>query len=130
MAIKRVICPERVRKIPAHFSWVDHRLARDRHDRRCKQTAALYLFLAMVADAQGLNYYSAILLAKTLSMHPRRLRHARSDLIHVALVAYQRPLYKVLAMDSPPPRREPAMGEARTRLSQLRQALGKRHGRL
>jgi hypothetical protein len=130
VAVKRVICPERVRKIPAHFSWVDRRLARDRHNRRYKQAAALYPFVVMVVDAQGLNYYSAILLGKTLSMHPRRLRHARSDLIHVALGAYQRPLYQVLALDSPPPRRELAMDEARARLSQLCQALGKRHGQL
>ncbi len=35
MPIKRVICPERIRQIPAHFSWVDHRLVRERYIERC-----------------------------------------------------------------------------------------------
>src|ERR1700738_1147519 len=56
MPIKRVICPERIRTIPAHFSWVDHRLVRERYIERCDAcAAALYLFLVTVADAQGLT---------------------------------------------------------------------------
>jgi hypothetical protein len=69
VAIKRVISPERVRKIPAQFSWVDHRLVRDRYIERCDaQALALYLFLVTVADAQGLSYYSDASLATSLSM--------------------------------------------------------------
>jgi hypothetical protein len=69
VAIKRVISPERVRKIPAQFSWVDHRLVRDRYIERCDaQALALYLFLVTVADAQGLSYYSDASLARSLSM--------------------------------------------------------------
>lgn len=34
MTIKRVLCAERVRRIPAQFSWVDHRLVRERHIER------------------------------------------------------------------------------------------------
>ena len=50
MPIKRVICPERIRQIPAHFSWVDHRLVRERYIERCDAcAAALYLFLVTVA---------------------------------------------------------------------------------
>jgi hypothetical protein len=40
MPIKRVICPERIRQIPAHFSWVDHRLVRERYIERCDACAA------------------------------------------------------------------------------------------
>ena len=28
---KRVLCPERLRKVPEQFSWIDQRLVRDRH---------------------------------------------------------------------------------------------------
>ena len=31
MPIKRVLCPERLRSIPAQFSWVDNRIVRDPH---------------------------------------------------------------------------------------------------
>ena len=59
MTIKRVLDRERVRRIPAQFSWLDHRLVRDRHIERCNAAAcALYLFLVTVGDAQGLSYYS------------------------------------------------------------------------
>ena len=43
------------------FSWVDHRLVRERRLQRCPAEAwALYLFLLTVGAAQGLSYYSAI----------------------------------------------------------------------
>ena len=56
---KRVLCPERLRKVPAQFSWVDQRLVRQRYVERCDPAAlALYLVLVTVADAEGLSYYS------------------------------------------------------------------------
>lgn len=125
MAIKRLICPERVRKVPAQFSWVDHRLVRERHIERCDvHAAALYLFLVTVADAQGLSYYSDTSVARRLSMALGRLAQARKDLIRIGLIAYERPLYQVLALDAPAPE------DVRTRLDQLREILGKNHDRL
>ena len=128
MAIKRVICSERVRKIPAQFSWVDHRLVRERHIERCDaHAAALYLFLVTVADAQGLSYYADASLAKRLSMDPVRLSKARSDLIRAGLLAYERPLYQVLALDSPPRIEVRALSaeEIAVRLDRLRAAMGR-----
>ena len=59
MPFKRLISPHRRRKVPAQFSWVDHRLVRDNHISKCSPEAlALYLFLVTVADAEGLSYYS------------------------------------------------------------------------
>ena len=102
MTIKRVLCPERVRQIPAQFSWVDQRLVRERHIERCDPpAAALYLFLVTVADGQGLSYYSDAALVRCLSMSTARLSQARGDLVGSGLIAYQRPLYQVLALDSP-----------------------------
>ena len=128
VAIKRVICSERVRKIPAQFSWVDHRLVRERHIERCDvHAAALYLFLVTVADVQGLSYYADASLARRLSMDPVRLSKARGDLIRAGLVAYQRPLYQVLALDSPPRIEVRALSaeEIAVRLDRLRAAMGR-----
>lgn len=127
MAIKRVINPERVRKIPAQFSWVDHRLVRERYIERCDtQALALYLFLVTVADAQGLSYYSEAALSRSLSMEVSRLGQARAALIRAGLIAYQRPLYQVLALDPPPVQtHEPAPAEIEARIEQLRAALGR-----
>lgn len=126
MVIKRVISPERVRKIPAQFSWVDHRLVRDRYVERCDSHAlALYLFLVTVADVQGLSYYSDASLARSLTMEMSRLNQARGVLIRAGLIAYQKPLYQVLSLDPPPSADTfaPAPAEVNARLEQLRAAL-------
>ncbi len=128
MTIKHVLCPERVRQIPAQFSWVDHRLVRERHIERCDPpAAALYLFLLTVADEQGLSYYSDAALVRGLSMTSARLSQARADLVCAGLIAYQRPLYQVLALDSPRRREMCELGanEIGVRIGQLRAALGR-----
>ena len=130
MVIKRVICADRVRQVPAQFSWVDHRLVRERYIERCDvYAAALYLFLVTVADAQGLSYYADASLARRLSMPPSRLSQARGDLIRAGLIAYDRPLYQVLALDSPPgseTHRQTGVSEVQAKLSRLREVLGGR----
>ncbi len=128
MTIKRVLCPQRIRQIPAQFSWVDHRLVRDRHIERCDPpAAALYLFLVTVADGEGLSYYSDAALVRCLSMSIARLGQARDDLLRSRLIAYQRPLYQVLALDVPlrVEVRELGADEISVRIGQLRAALGR-----
>jgi hypothetical protein len=129
MTIKRVLVRERVRRIPAQFSWLDHRLVRDRHIERCDAVAcALYLFLVTVADAQGLSYYSDASIARRLSMEPARLGAARADLVRLGLIAYEPPLYQVLALDAPavPARtQEISPQQWRERFAELRSRLSK-----
>ena len=99
MLQKHPLRPDRIRKVPKQFSWIDQRLVRDRHIDRCShRAAALYLFLVIVADAQGLSYYSDRSLCQRLSMDENSLAAARQDLISIELVAYKHPLYQVLAL--------------------------------
>ena len=59
MVEKQLLCPHRRRRTPKQFSWLDHRLVRERRLERCLVEAwALYLFLVTVGDARGLSYYS------------------------------------------------------------------------
>ncbi len=128
MTLKRVLCPERLRQIPAQFSWVDHRLVRERYLERCDHSAmALYLFLVTVGDERGLSYYADATLVRGLSMSTARLSQARSDLVRLGLIAYQRPLYQVLSLDCPPRSevRELDAEEIGVRIGQLRAALGR-----
>ncbi len=100
MILKRLLCPQQVRKPPAGFNWLDHRLVRDGYIDRCiHQAAALYLFLVTVADARGLSYYSDASVMERLSMNSEILDQARRNLVLVGLIAYQKPLYQVLALD-------------------------------
>lgn len=98
---KQLICPERVRRVPQKFSWIDHRLVRDRHIRRCSpEGLALYLFLVCVGDAQGLSYYADRTVAELISVDEVRLRELRQELKRVGLIAYKRPLYQVLSLEA------------------------------
>ena len=100
--VKRVLCRERLRRVPQQFSWIDHRLVRDRHIGRCSADAlALYLFLVTVADGQGLSYYADKTICRLLPLEQTSLARARQELIAAGLIAYQRPLYQVLALDVP-----------------------------
>ena len=102
MVSKVPIVAERIRKVPRHFSWIDHRLVRDRHIENCSHAAAtLYLFLVTVGDAKGLSYYGDKSIIKHLSMDQSALEDARANLINIGLIAWQKPLYQVLALDSP-----------------------------
>jgi hypothetical protein len=56
---KRILNPDRLRQVPEHFSWLDHRLVREHYIEKADVCAwALYLFLLSVADVHGLSYYS------------------------------------------------------------------------
>jgi hypothetical protein len=100
---KRPLSLARLRKVPKQFSWVDQRLVRERYiDQLSHQACARYLFLLTVADAQGLSYYADPSLCQRLSMTSTELHQARQALITRDLVAYQRPLYQVLALDAAP----------------------------
>ena len=97
---KRVLNPERLRKVPPQFSWIDHRLVQEDYFLRCDHSAwTLYLFLASVADAQGLSYYSDGSLMRRLKMDPLVLSTSRQQLIAAGLIAYQKPFYQVLSLE-------------------------------
>ena len=99
---KHLLDPERLRKIPPQFSWIDQRLVREHHiERLSHAAAALYLFLLTVADARGLSYYSERSIGRYLSLAADRLDTARKELVRAELIAYRHPLYQVLSLDAP-----------------------------
>jgi hypothetical protein len=96
---KRPMSSTKLRQVPSQFSWVDQRLVRERSiDQLSHEACALSLLLVTVADAQGLSFYSEPSLCQRLSLTPEELRQARGRLVHLGLVAYERPLYQVLAL--------------------------------
>jgi len=100
---KHLLDPERLRKIPPQFSWIDQRLVREHHIERLSHTAAaLYLFLLTVADKRGLSFYSERSTGRYLAITLERLNSAREELLRADLIAYQDPLYQVLSLDGLP----------------------------
>jgi hypothetical protein len=90
--------------LPAHFSWLDHRLVQEHHIERAEVGAwALYLFLVTVGDADGLSYYSDAALARRLGLDLSRLKRARNALLGLDLIAFEPPLVQVLSLETPVP---------------------------
>ncbi|MFN0125183.1 MAG: hypothetical protein ACKV19_00670 [Verrucomicrobiales bacterium] len=95
-----LLCPERLRHVPRQFSWIDHRLVRDRHIQGPSPSAlSLYLFLCTVSDARGMSYYSDRSVGALLRLGVESIRDAREELIQAGLIAYRRPFYQVLSLD-------------------------------
>lgn len=98
---KQILCPERLRRIPGQFSWIDQRLVRDRYLQHCDHGAlALYLVLATVADAEGLSYYSDATLERMLNMEHAQLLGARHQLCQAGMLVYDKPLYQILSLEA------------------------------
>ena len=128
MISKHPLRPQRLRQIPASFSWVDHRLVRHDYFARADHGAwALYLFLVTVADAKGLSYYSDRTIGQHLKMDSLQLSAARQQLVQADLIAYQKPLYQVLALPEDPKAASasssPRTGQAQSVADVLRRAL-------
>ena len=100
MIHKRLLRPDRLRRVPPSFNWVDHRLVRDHYIEHCDiLSLAIYLFLVTVADAQGLSYYSDASLCRQLKIDPLQLSAARAQLEQAGLIAFAKPFYQVLSLD-------------------------------
>jgi hypothetical protein len=86
------------------------------------------LFVVTVADAQGLSFYGDEAIARLLQFSPQRLQAARAGLVRAGLIAFEAPLYQVLALQPEPepapapPRAASAPGELRAMREILRRA--------
>ena len=102
MQSKRVLDPERVRKIEGSFSWIDHRFITGGFLRDLSTLEILlYLFLVAVSDRNGLSFYYDDRIASLLKIDLAALGQAREGLVLRSLIAYEAPLYQVLSL---PPR--------------------------
>ncbi len=99
MTVKRLLFPDRVRKIEGSFGWIDHRFITDGflHDLSMIEIL-LYLFLVSVSDRHGLSFYHDDRIASLLKIDLPALGKAREGLIRRSLIAYQSPLYQVLSL--------------------------------
>jgi len=97
--IKEPICRDRIRHIRGGFGWVDHRLVRDRYVERCSTTAlAFYLFLVVVANADGVSYWGDTAACEHLRIGLAELKEARSELVEADLIAYDKPICQLLQL--------------------------------
>src|SRR5450755_1147954 len=94
---KHILEHQRVRRVPSHFSWVDHRLVRHHYIEQVSAPGwALYLVLVTVGDEHGLSYYSDKSLCRMLTLSVEALAVARGQLLRAGVIAYGSPMYQVL----------------------------------
>ncbi len=103
MPIKKLLRPERIRKIEGSFSWIDHRFitAGFLPDLSTLEIL-LYLFLVAVSDRNGLSFYHDDRISSLLKIDLVSLGKAREGLVQRSLLAYEAPLYQVLSLPPEP----------------------------
>jgi hypothetical protein len=101
MIHKRPLNSQRLRLLPpSGFGWIDHRFLREGYFQRCTPGAlALYSLLVCAGDSQGLSFYGEARTAELLGLDLPALRSARAELIAAELIAFERPLCLVLALE-------------------------------
>jgi len=97
---RQPVFPDRVRTIPEHFAWADHRL-RDRLGRLTLEETALLFFLHLAADKSGCSFWSDGTIAKRLNLPAGVVTEARIGLVRKGLVAYRFPLFQILPVEEP-----------------------------
>lgn len=103
MVLKRILHPDRVRKIEGSFSWIDHRFITAGFLQELSTIEILlYLFLVAVSDRNGLSFYHDDRVCTILKIPLTSLGEAREGLIMRSLIAYEPPLYQVLSLPPQP----------------------------
>jgi len=99
MIERKVINPQRIRKINGSFAFVPHRFLRqgfwaglNHHE------LLLYFFLVLVSDRQGLSYYSFDKICSMLAITPDEYIPARNALINKNLIAFDGHFFQVLSL--------------------------------
>lgn len=103
MPIKKLLRPERIRKIEGSFSWIDHRFITGGFLLDLSTLEILlYLFLVAVSDRNGLSFYHDDRIASLLKIDLVSLGKARAGLVQRSLLAYEPPLYQILSLPPEP----------------------------
>ncbi len=103
MIRKRILVPERVRTPGKSFCFIPHRFLTDGFlQTLTRHELALYLFLVLVSDKNGLSFYGAERICSILTLKEDDYLFARNCLIHKNLVVYDGTLFQVLSLPSSP----------------------------
>ena len=85
-----VPAPERIRRIQGSFAWLDHRLLREGHlERMSLADIAVYLFLILVADRNGVSFYRKDVISKRLGLDWGDFEESKARLLERGLIAFR-----------------------------------------
>ena len=96
---KQPLDPSRVRKINGSFAFIEHRFLRDGFwSSLDPHQLLLYLFLILVADRNGISYYSYDKICTLVGLTLDEYIEARNTLVAKDLVASNGHLFQVLSL--------------------------------
>ena len=103
MESKSMIVPTRRRHLRPPFAWIDRNfLFSGFWEQLSHEELLLYFFLILVSDGNGLSYYSYDRICHFLKLDVESYIQARNGLIHKDLIAFERGVFQVLSLPSPP----------------------------
>lgn len=103
MIKKKVLNPDRIRRINGGFSFIPHRFLCDGFLTTLKQKEILlYLFLVLASDRHGLSFYSYDSICTLLQMDLDQYISARNGLIDKDLIAFDGTVFQVLDLPVKP----------------------------
>jgi len=95
---------DRIRALERPFGWIPFRILTCGWFQRLGQEAKLvYFFLCLVADGQGVSYYSHERLCRLLGLTSSQLAHAQRQLCSLDLVAFNGIVYQLLSLPTGEP---------------------------
>jgi len=99
----KILCPNRVRRITGSFSFIEHRFLRDGFwESLTHHELLLYVFLLLVADRNGVSYYSYDKIYSLLRISMDEYLNARNALIDKDLIAFDGYFFQVLSLPDKP----------------------------
>ena len=103
MIKKKILEPDRIRRIQGGFSFIPHRFLTDGFLASLNQTEILlYLFLIIVSDRNGLSFYSYDAICTLLQLSVDEYIEVRDALIKKDLIAFNGSLFQVLDLPGKP----------------------------
>ena len=103
MVKKKIINPDRIRRINGGFSFIPHRFLCDGFLGSLQQKELLlYLFLVIASDRHGLSFYSYDAICTLLQLNLDQYINARNALIDKDLIAFDGTVFQVLDLPAKP----------------------------
>ncbi len=99
----KILSPDRVRKITGSFAFIEHQFLSDGFwESLSHPELLLYVFLLLVADRNGVSYYSYDKIYSLLRISMDEYLNARNALINKDLIAFDGYFFQVLSLPQKP----------------------------
>jgi hypothetical protein len=103
MIKKKILNPDRIRRINGGFSFIPHRFLCDGFLGSLQQKELLlYLFLVIASDRHGLSFYSYDAICTLLQLDLDQYINARNALIDKDLIVFDGTVFQVLDLPAKP----------------------------